>query len=193
MICLLSVSLLQAGKITDTTSEVVVTLDGKRIVINRLRAQIDPLYKVANRGIIQPMVLAQGVETIGELEVIEYMKKAQIDPNIVLVDARPVAWYNKIRIPGTLNVPFRTFMDKQKAEFALGALGAVKKVGKWDFSNAKTIVIFCNGAWCKQAPSAIKYAKYSLLNMGYPASKIKWYRGGLQDWDSLGLTVEKGK
>jgi len=35
----------------------------------------------------------------------------------------------------------------------------------------------------------IKNAKYSLLNMGYPVSKIKYYRGGMQAWTSLGFTV----
>jgi hypothetical protein len=27
--------------------------------------------------------------------------------------------------------------------------------------------------------------------MGYPAHKIKWYRGGIQDWMIMGLTVVK--
>ena len=29
--------------------------------------------------------------------------------------------------------------------------------------------------------------------MGYPAEKIKWYRGGMQDWEILGLATVKGK
>jgi hypothetical protein len=29
----------------------------------------------------------------------------------------------------------------------------------------------------------------TLLNFGYPAHKLKWYRGGMQDWEILGLTV----
>jgi hypothetical protein len=28
-----------------------------------------------------------------------------------------------------------------------------------------------------------------LLALGYPAHKIKWYRGGMQSWKSLGLTT----
>jgi len=41
--------------------------------------------------------------------------------------------------------------------------------------------------WCGQSPSSIK----TLLRFGYPAKKLKWYRGGMQDWEILGLTVIK--
>jgi rhodanese-related sulfurtransferase len=54
-----------------------------------------------------------------------------------------------------------------------------------NFSNAKTLVMYCNGIWCGQSPTAIK----KLLDYGYPASKIKYFRGGMQNWESLGLTV----
>jgi hypothetical protein len=39
--------------------------------------------------------------------------------------------------------------------------------------------------WCGQSPHAIK----NLLALGYPAEKIYYYRGGMQAWQSLGLTV----
>ena len=35
----------------------------------------------------------------------------------------------------------------------------------------------------------IKNAEFSLLKMGYPPEKLKYYRGGMQAWTSLGLTV----
>ena len=65
--------------------------------------------------------------------------------------------------------------------------GVKNSEGLWDFSEAKTLVLFCNGIWCGQSPSNIK----SLLRFGYPASKLKWYRGGMQNWENLGLTVIK--
>jgi rhodanese-related sulfurtransferase len=55
----------------------------------------------------------------------------------------------------------------------------------WNFRDAKTLVMFCNGAWCGQSPANIR----SLIRMGYPPSKIKWYRGGMQAWETLGLTT----
>ncbi len=57
----------------------------------------------------------------------------------------------------------------------------------WDFSEAKTLVLFCNGAWCPQSSVNIK----TLLKRGYPSSKIKWYRGDMQAWLGFGLTVVK--
>ncbi|MGD8572392.1 MAG: rhodanese-like domain-containing protein, partial [Gammaproteobacteria bacterium] len=41
------------------------------------------------------------------------------------------------------------------------------------------------GMWCGQSPRAIK----GLLKLGYPAEKISYYRGGMQSWQMLGLTV----
>ena len=32
-----------------------------------------------------------------------------------------------------------------------------------------------------------------LLKIGYPAEKIKWYRGGMQSWLGLGMTSTRGK
>jgi len=30
-----------------------------------------------------------------------------------------------------------------------------------------------------------------LLKYGYPANKIKWYRGGMQNWEILGFNTVK--
>jgi hypothetical protein len=30
-----------------------------------------------------------------------------------------------------------------------------------------------------------------LLALGYPADRIKWYRGGMQMWEQLGLATVK--
>jgi len=63
--------------------------------------------------------------------------------------------------------------------------GANYQEGLWDYTNAKTLVMFCNGIWCSQSPNNIM----NLLKHGYPPHKIKWYRGGMQDWEILGLTT----
>lgn len=51
--------------------------------------------------------------------------------------------------------------------------------GKWDFSSAKDVVVFCNGPACDQSPRAIT----ALLAAGYPAEKLFYYRGGMQMWE----------
>jgi rhodanese-related sulfurtransferase len=65
--------------------------------------------------------------------------------------------------------------------------GAVKTASGWDFGKAKTLVLFCNGIWCPQSSHNID----TLVKLGYPKDKIKWYRGGMQDWFSVGLTAAK--
>jgi rhodanese-related sulfurtransferase len=172
--------------------EVKLHLKGEKFTIKRVQKagnKIHKLYETTHRGMIQPMIMAKGVETLGEIEFIKYMQKAQHDKNILIVDARTPDWYERLRIPGSVNIPYSDFYDKEDAESILEDFGAVKKNGKWDFTNAKTIVAYCNGFWCGQTPAMFKNLKYSLLKMGYPPSKLKYYRGGMQAWTALGLTV----
>ncbi len=153
--------------------------------------KISVLYETTNRGTPQPIKLAKNVETLGEIEFIEYMKKAQTDENIAIIDSRKPGWFAKLRIPGAVNVPFTNFDEEDTSiEMMEDEMGVVQKEdGTLDFSNAKTVALYCNGYWCGQTPSMVKNAKYSLLNMGYPAEKIKYYRGGMQAWASFGFTV----
>ena len=144
---------------------------------------------------IQPMVLAPGVETIGELEVMDYLKKmAAGDDSILVVDSRTPDWVKKGTIPGSINIPWKKLKAGEASPIAIGEVMEdnfnVEELDEgFDFSKAKTLVMFCNGMWCGQSPNNIK----SLLGMGYPANKIKWYRGGMQDWEVLGLSTVPGK
>ena len=144
---------------------------------------------------IQPMVLAPGVETIAELEVMDYLSKmANGDKTILVIDSRTPDWAKKGTIPGSINIPW-TKLNASKADpIAIGDIMEERFNVEGDdedrdFSKAKTLVMFCNGMWCGQSPNNIK----SLLKMGYPANKIKWYRGGMQDWEVLGLSTVPGK
>lgn len=140
---------------------------------------------------IQPMVLAPGIETLGELEVLDYI--AQADKNVLLIDSRETEWLQRLgMIPGAISLswtklhPQHTAMDTI-ADTVEDLFGAYRVGPVWNFSNAKTLVLYCNGPWCGQSPTSIR----QLLSMGYPAHKIKWYRGGMQDWKLLGLTTVK--
>lgn len=171
-----------------------MNLNGEKFTIMRNQTagnKISALYETTNRGVSQPISLAKGLETLGELEFIDYMKKAQSDENIAIIDSRKPGWYDRLRIPGALNVPFTNFDEKETAiEMMEDEMGVVQKEnGTLDFSNAKTLALYCNGYWCGQTPGMVKNAEFSLLNMGYPVEKIKYYRGGMQAWTSLGFTV----
>ena len=86
-----------------------------------------------------------------------------------------------------MNIPFTLLSadDNPYLEDILAALGATKTDGDWDFSEAKSLALYCNGPWCDQSPRAIQ----GLLKAGYPAEKLFYYRGGMQNWQLLGLTV----
>lgn len=143
---------------------------------------------VISKGGIQPMEAAPGVETYGELEVLEFLQtQVAIHPDqYVLVDSRSARWYEQRTIPGAVNVLVNLEPPETPAlDSALEKLGVGLKDGEYDFSNAKTALLFCNAVWCAQSRLTI----LTLLEMGYPEEKLKWYRGGMQSWLSLGLTT----
>lgn len=190
-------------KITPDIGEVTVMHNGKPFPIKRnqdSKNTVNPAFARTSRECppfcIQPSVLAPGVETIGEVEMLHYLKKmSDGDKSILVVDSRTPDWVAKGTIPGAVNIPW-TQLNPAKgadplsiAEIMEGKFGARQLEGLWDYTNARTLVMFCNGMWCGQSPNNIK----NLLKFGYPAHKLKWYRGGMQDWEILGLSTVKGE
>ncbi|MDH5179955.1 MAG: rhodanese-like domain-containing protein [Gammaproteobacteria bacterium] len=157
---------------------------------------------------IQPMETAPGVTTVGELEMLQFMQTRLKNGTGIIIDARTRDWHRKGTIPGSVNIPFTTFDHSEyhpQLREAMAKLGVTSKsktsglwsefissVGlgskdssPWDFSKAKDVLLWCNGMWCEQSPRAIQ----NLLKHKYPAEKIYYYRGGMQAWQILGLTV----
>ncbi len=197
---------------------VTVTHKGKDFRIMRdqdTEAVINPQFAKTSRSCppfcIQPISLAPGVETLGEIEVLDYLSKMHVgDNSILVVDSRTPDWVTKGTIPGTKNIPWSGLNPKLGAtterimkimsdQFSVKLAANVDAFAVdeaivdgdtsevFDFSNAKTLVLFCNGMWCGQSPNNIK----NLLKFGYPADKLKWYRGGMQAWSILGLSTVK--
>jgi rhodanese-related sulfurtransferase len=155
------------------------------------------------------MVPAPGVTPVGEAEVFDFMERQLLDTTGVLVDARTPAWHKRGTIPGSISIPYTVFeKDKDDPELVqvmqrlgahrrgevnaavrgiekLGLMDGAFKNDDWDFSNAKDLLIWCNGPWCGQSPRAIR----ALVELGYPTGKIFYYRGGMQAWQILGLTT----
>ncbi len=170
---------------------VEVEHEGRPVALMReqsLDSHIVEFFRPTYRGKIQPMhpFEPHAVETIGELDVIEYLQRmAAGDESILLIDSRTPAWVKRGTIPGSISIPFTEFRSPARAVEILEEHFDAIQAEAWDFSQAKTLVMFCNGIWCPQSPAAIR----RLLSMGYPAAKIKYYRGGMQNWFALGLTV----
>ena len=159
---------------------------------------------------LQPERVAPGVETVGEIEVFKFMEKQLRDGDGILIDARLPSWYRRGTIPGAVNYPFTLFADKTDSDpevsrifkiFGVkprGDVGAIRRKleewglvdpglvnAHWDFNQAKDLLLFCNGPACGQSPRAI----HALIKLGYPASKLHYYRGGMQLWELWGLTT----
>lgn len=169
---------------------VEVEADGKTYKIERAQVvdgYLTNTFALTSRPsppfFIEPFSVDEGVETYGELEVLEFISKKQG----MFIDARLANWYAKSAIPSAVNIPFKLFLSETpEREKVLKDLGAeYTKNGQWNFSNAKMILLYCNGAWCGQSPTAIN----ALIELGYPKSKMKYYRGGMQAWQLLGLTT----
>lgn len=197
--------LFASNNIANGLQAVDVMHNGKSVSITRSdekNATIPAAFAKVSRHCppfcVQPAKLAQGVDTVGELEVLGYLKRiSNGDRTLMVVDSRTPEWIMRGTIPGSVNIPWNKINVDVQGSFDVAAeadtleeilktqLGAQLVDGHWDFRNAKTLVLFCNGIWCPQSSANIK----TLLGLGYPAYKLKWYRGGMQDWVSVGLTT----
>ena len=185
--------------ITRSLSSIDVLHNGEAVTIQRQQDtgnRMNPDFTLTSRKCppfcIQPAVVAPGVETVGEVEVLEYLKrKAGGDDTVLVIDSRGPKWTVKGTIPGSVNIHYKKLSinadEDGMADIIEKQFGAERLSKLWDFSDARTLVFFCNGMWCGQSPRNIR----SLLKIGYPPEKIKWYRGGMQAWETMGLTTVK--
>ncbi|MBV0911016.1 rhodanese-like domain-containing protein [Anianabacter salinae] len=124
---------------------------------------------------IQPMEPAPGVRTIGELELLDALQ----DPDVTVIDSRVRPDWQTGTIPGAVSMPYTEMADR------LHELGCEPDFDGFICDDAGQIVLFCNGPWCGQSPTAIR----RIIEAGYPAERISYYRWGMQGWRMLGLTV----
>ena len=193
-VAILSASTLIANaninEITEGVPYIEVQSNGKTYKIERVQepnSYLTNTYALTSRPsppfFVQPFKVTDGIETYGELEVLDFISHKKG----VFIDARLPNWFYKSAIPSAVNMPFKIFLSDSPERNALLKELGVNHLGhgKYDFSHAKTILLYCNGAWCGQSPTAI----HALIDLGYPKSKMKYYRGGMQSWQLLGLTT----
>ncbi len=189
---LFSMTLVSANvvEIVEGMPYIEVESEGKTYKIERTqnpKAYLTNTFALTSRPsppfFIEPFSVSPGVETYGELELLDFIAKKKG----LFIDARLENWYAKSAIPTAVNIPFKLFLTKStQRDKILKNLGGVQsKSGVWDFAKAKILLLYCNGAWCGQSPTAIN----ALMDIGYPKEKMKYYRGGMQTWQLLGLTT----
>jgi len=181
--------------ITEGIPYVDIDVDGKSIRIQRIQ---DTKYKLTNSYAktsrpappfsIQPFQPIKGIETVSELDVLDFLKNQVSKNRGVLIDARMPKWNKAGTIPGSTNIPFSILSSKSNNNYIekiFSLLDVKKNNNSWDFKKAQKLLIFDNGPWCQQGVRAM----HNLVNLGYPKSKILYYRGGMQYWQILGLTT----
>jgi len=182
--------------ITPETPFVELEVNNEFIVIERNQdnaAVIPAAFAKTSRPCppfcVHPMSVADGVDTFGELELISFIEDVVQFGDGYLIDARTPPFYKAGTIPGSINLPFNLLTADASNPFMAPLLiqlgGEQQSDGNWNFDNAPELALFCNGPWCDQSPRAIR----NLMSVGYPAGKLKYYRGGMQNWLMLGLTV----
>jgi rhodanese-related sulfurtransferase len=115
-------------------------------------------------GKLQPLEVASDVRTVGELELIRLVAEGA-----VLVDCRSEGTTGGCTIPGSLNIPYDGVTERRD-----------------DLDAERLSILFCNGPQCPQSPTAIE----ALVEAGYPASALAYYRGGMHDWVTLSMPTE---
>ncbi|MBS0125690.1 rhodanese-like domain-containing protein [Thetidibacter halocola] len=165
----------QVSRISEDIASVTIDLNGRGIIIDRQGPACPP-------ACVQPMQAAPGVATIGELEVLDFLSGTVAAGGGLLVDARLPDRFAEGTVPGAVNVPEATLHPQNPyRDDLLAALGAQRG----NFAEAYDLVIFGEGANATDAAQALRH----LAEAGYPAEKLKYYRGGLTAWRALGLTT----
>ncbi len=191
-----SVLVLYAGrydkvKITPEISYMYVYHKGKAVKIhriqdtkNKLTGEYAKTYRPGKD--IQPIEMKNGVQTIGEVELLHFLKEKVNKKQGILVDLRSKEYYKKESIPGAVNIPFKVKNDHSKMEKIIKVFGAKRRAdGTLDTKDARTVAFYCHGLWCGKSAEFIK----AFVELGYPPEKILYYRGGFQMWKILGFTT----
>lgn len=178
-------------KITPTLSYMYVYHKGKAVKIHRIQ---DTTHKLTGEYAkqyrpnteIQPIKMMQGIQTIGEIELLHFLQEKTNTKQGILIDVRIKEDYETGTIPSAVNIPYETTQDREKMEKIIHIFGAHRLAsGELDTSDAMDIAVFCHGLWCSKAPRFIQ----TLVAFGYPKDKIFYYRGGMQMWKILGFTT----
>lgn len=115
-------------------------------------------------GELQRLQAAPGVVTVGELELAEL-----VDQGALVVDCRTAGSFGGRTIPGSRHVPHDEIAERRD-----------------ELDPGRISILFCNGPQCPQSPDALR----QLVDAGYPATALAYYRGGMHDWVTLAMPTE---
>ena len=198
LLCFATPAMAQDVRITTFKTDSTYTLNDQAFTVTRTQntaAILQGDFALTSRACpphcLQPMISANGVATLGELEVMSFLEDRVTNGTGLLIDARAPTDFRAASIPGSVNVPFPTLgKDNRFRGDILRALGALDQGDDTlDFSDAMSLTFYSGGPWSNDASTAIDH----LLDAGYPSDKLFYYRGGIQAWAHAGLTVQSSQ
>ncbi|MCL3881339.1 rhodanese-like domain-containing protein [Marivita sp. GX14005] len=165
----------QSTAITETSGSFTFEQHGTELAITRSGLSCPP-------SCVQPLVAANGVQSLAELELIAFLQIEIGGGTGLLLDLRNPAAFSAGALPGAVNVPLATLAPSNPYRSdlfsALGIDGA-------DFTNAFTLALYGAGP---DDPAPVD-AVARLVEAGYPAENLRYYRGGASGWAALGLDL----
>ncbi len=136
-----------------------------------------------------PVQLAGSVATLGESEVLDFMVDQVAMNTGLVIDARMPQGRSAGHMPGSVSLPHPTLdPDNQYRGDILQALGAQPLADGFDFSEVRHLLVYDDGPASGDAARLVE----NLLHAGYPAERIRYYRGGMLVWATLGFTIADG-
>lgn len=146
------------------------------------------IVSVEKNADILPLSIGDGVSTVGESEVLDFMGTSLKKSAGLILDNRNPGSFAAMTIPGSVNIPgfiLDKGLENSHVINIIKLLGATKTGSGWNFDNARKLLLFGEGPLVKDSYNSVR----KLLEMGYPGEKIFWYRGGLSAWKNTRLTV----
>ncbi len=180
--CLAALTLISVPALADEQAPLRITKTSHEFIVQTASGPISitrkPTPYAVSKGFLQPLIPQPGVTPVSELDVLQALN----DPKVMVIDMRdddePLQ-----TIPNTFHIPYNEVEDRM-AELSCTRLTKTS----WDCTSAPQIIAFCNGPMCVQSPVAIAI----MVKLGFPVEKISYYRGGMMDWQALGLTTVTG-
>ena len=168
--------------ITEIIESLEVQHEQQTITIRRNSSQNN---KTCPPFCIQPMSIGK-VKTVGELEVLEFIKDLKKKNLKLFIDSRTPKAYKESTIPGAINIPYTMLEESSKYKNKIiKLLGGKRRGEQWKFTHVPTLLMFGESEESIHIVQAIK----NLLALSYPSTKILYYRGGIKNWERLGLTI----
>ena len=193
-ICLSASALVAQEYVTEAKASFI--FNGERIKISRENREVARYAeRFAAAGgrcgapCIVPSQVADGVKSLDETEVLEFLVTQVAGNAGLMVDARMPDARAQGFIPGTVSLPHPTLSPENAfRKDILRALGVREFDGVFNFTDARKLLVYDNGPSTDDAGTLVRH----LLNEGYPADLIHYYRGGMRVWAVLGFSIEEG-